>query len=245
MHMLAALASLLVLAIATTIVLAVRAINPKAAVRVGLGLAAWLAFTAALGASGVLMHFESKPPRLLVAVAAGVALFTYATRTATAKSILAQMPRSWPVGMHTMRIPIELGLWSLFLHERIPVVLTFEGRNFDVLVGITAPIIALFFAKKRAVLLAWNVGSLMLLANIVVLAVSSFPGTPIHIDWPGPVNTVVAEFPFVWLPTFLVPVALFSHVVSLRQVAAWSDAPPRSDAERDETSRAAARISSS
>jgi hypothetical protein len=26
------------------------------------------------------------------------------------------------------------------------------------------------------------------------------------------------EWPFVWLPTFLVPVALFGHILSLRQL---------------------------
>jgi hypothetical protein len=99
--------------------------------------------------------------------------------------------------------------------------MTFEGRNFDVFSGITAPFIAYFgFRKKtlnRKIILAWNFICLALLVNIVVNAFLSAP-TPVQqfaFDQP---NIAILYFPFSWLPTFIVPVILFGHLVSIRRL---------------------------
>jgi hypothetical protein len=41
--------------------------------------------------------------------------------------------------LHIIRIPVELGLYWLFIYKAIPQLMTFEGRNFDILVGLTVP----------------------------------------------------------------------------------------------------------
>jgi len=33
-----------------------------------------------------------------------------------------------------------------------------------------------------------------------------------------PANTMIAHLPFIWLPAFVVPVAYFLHIVSLKQL---------------------------
>lgn len=183
---------------------------------------AWLGTTATVAATGALRDFDARPPRLMLLVVGSFALVTITTRTATFRALLAATPPSWPVALMAMRVPIEIGLWGLFVSGQLPVHLTFEGRNFDVLVGASAPFVAWALARGKlgkAGLVAWNVASLGLLANIVGMAVTTIPG-PLHLPWPGVSNTVVADFPWVWLPTFLVPVALFGHVASLRQVLA-------------------------
>lgn len=108
-----------------------------------------------------------------------------------------------------------------FLHKSIPQLMTFEGRNFDIIAGLTAPVIYYFgYIKKvfpKSVLLTWNIICLVLLLNIVVNAVLSAP-TPIQqfaFDQP---NTGVLYFPFVWLPGFIVPVVLLAHIVSIRSL---------------------------
>jgi hypothetical protein len=68
----------------------------------------------------------------------------------------------------------------------------------------------------RAGVVLWNLAGLGLLANIVVIALRSAPG-PLNAGWGGVPNTAIAEVPFVWLPAFLVPLAVLGHVVSLRQ----------------------------
>ena len=58
---------------------------------------------------------------------------------------------------------------------------------------------------------------LALLLNIVGVAMLSVPG-PLRVFMNEPANTIIAEWPFVWLPAFVVPVALWSHLLSLRQL---------------------------
>ena len=58
---------------------------------------------------------------------------------------------------------------------------------------------------------------LLLLANIVVVAILSAP-LPFRQFFNEPANTVIADFPWVWLPGVLVPVAYALHLLSWRQV---------------------------
>ncbi len=189
--------------------------------RVGLGIGAWLGLLALVARSGALANFEARPPRMFFVLGGALALFTYATTRPVVARLLEAAPRAWLVGLQSMRVPIELGLFGLYAAGRLPRHLTLEGRNFDVLVGLSAPLVALALSRGRLGrrgLVAWHVASLALLVNIVGMAITTMPG-PLHLAWPGVSNTIIAEWPFVWLPGFLVPVALFGHVLSLRQLA--------------------------
>ena len=101
--------------------------------------------------------------------------------------------------------------------------MTFEGRNLDILVGITGPIVALLYERKGAAMrkwvVVWNFFGLALLMNILVVAVLSFP-TPFRYFMNEPANYLVTEFPFVWLPGILVTIAYSMHFFSLKQL--WS-----------------------
>ena len=123
--------------------------------------------------------------------------------------------------LHTIRIPVELALYCLFIAKTIPQIMTFEGRNFDIIAGLTAPIIFYFgFIKNKIsdrLLIIWNVLSLVLLINIIVIALLS-ANTPLQqfaFDQP---NIALGHFPFNWLPSIIVPLVLFSHITSLRQI---------------------------
>jgi hypothetical protein len=104
--------------------------------------------------------------------------------------------------------------------------MTFEGRNFDILSGITAPIIFwLAFRKgkiKRPLLIIWNIFALILLFNIVTHAILSFPFPFQQMAFDQP-NRGVLYFPFIWLPTVVVPVVLFAHLISLWKLFKDSD----------------------
>jgi hypothetical protein len=220
----------LVLLVALLIVLAVRGAARRAGftasdvkavtLRAAVLFPMWLGVTTVVAASGVLLKFDARPPPLMLLVAGSLVFFTLMTRGPTVRRLLDAAPHWWAIAIHSMRVPVELGLWSLFVAGRMPMHLTFEGRNFDVLVGITAPFVALGLARGylgRRAALVWNIGSLALLANIVGMAITTVPG-PLRLAWPGAPTTIPVEWPFVWLPTFLVPVALFGHILSLRQL---------------------------
>jgi hypothetical protein len=123
--------------------------------------------------------------------------------------------------LNIIRIPVEIVLFWLFLNKAIPELMTFEGRNFDIIAGITAPIIAYFGLVKgkinRKTILIWNFICLGLLVNIVVNAFFSAPSPIQKFAFEQP-NIAILNFPFSWLPTLIVPIILFGHLVSIRQL---------------------------
>jgi hypothetical protein len=204
-----------------------RASLPRAtAVRLGVGtgaaIAGWLVFTAWLAAAGRLAKWDTVPPRVAFLPLSVLATMLVVSRTHTFGRLVEALPLAWPIALQTFRVVVELLLWGLFTQGRIPERMTFGGRNFDILVGLSAPLVAWGVATgriRRVGAVVWNIAGLALLANIVVLALRSAPG-PFNAGWGGVSNTAIAEAPFVWLPAFLVPLAVAGHVVSLRQALA-------------------------
>ncbi len=182
-------------------------------------LGLWLAVTAALANAGVVSDWTARPPRvpLLPLTFLGTSLLL--GRTATVRALVGATPRAWPVLAQTFRVPVELTLFALYAAGRAPVQVTFEGRNLDILVGLTAPLMAWWVWRRRAspaLVVGWNVLGLAILANTVVTVLTSTPG-PMHRPWPGAPFTALAAWPLVWLPAFLAPLAVLLHVVSLQQ----------------------------
>lgn len=123
--------------------------------------------------------------------------------------------------MHTIRIPVEIVLFYIYTEGLIPVEMTFEGYNYDIISGLSAPVMYyLVFVTERIGkrgLLIWNIVCLGLLLNILTIAVLS-ANTPFQrmaFDQP---NIGVAYFPFVWLPAVIVPVVFYSHLASISQL---------------------------
>lgn len=191
----------------------------RLALIVSAGLALWLAVTALLAHTGFLGVWTSLPPRWPLLPATAFIAIAVVMRAHGTKTLLTNTPLHWPVAAQSFRVGVELAIFALYCEARAPRQVTFEGRNYDILVGITAPLLAWWVARQRASpkrVLLWNVVSLAVLANTVVTVASSTPG-PLHRDWPGIPFTDIATWPVVWLPAFLMPLAVFLHVVSLHQ----------------------------
>jgi hypothetical protein len=122
---------------------------------------------------------------------------------------------------HIVRIPVELVLFWLFLHHTIPAAVTFKGRNFDILSGLSAPFIYYFgFVKNKLsdrILIAWNCACLALLLFVVANAVLALPGRFEQLGFEQP-NIALGYFPFILLPACVVPLAMFSNFAALRQL---------------------------
>jgi hypothetical protein len=117
--------------------------------------------------------------------------------------------------LHFVRILVELGLFGLAAYNVIPKSLTFEGRNFDILIGLTAPAIYYFgFVKaklSKSVMIVWNIVGLAFLFNVVFSTVY----TVLVLKQP---NFALGYFPFFLLPSLIVPLVLFSHLASIRRL---------------------------
>jgi hypothetical protein len=183
----------------------------------------WLAIQGFLTLKNVYnTDLNAMPPKIvLFGIAPTIITMVLLFATVKGKQFVDSLPLKNITYLNTIRIPVELVLFWLFLNKAVPQLMTFEGRNFDILAGISAPFVAYFaFSKEKIspkMLLAWNVFCLGLLANIVVLAFFSAP-TPLQKFAFEQPNIGIINFPFSWLPTFIVPIVLFGHLTSIRQL---------------------------
>lgn len=181
-------------------------------------MALWLTLTAAVASSGALEPTTTLPPwplPLLLVIALGAAVAWLSGERA--RRLLAATSLSSLIGLASFRVLVELFLHVAYLQGKLPREMTWEGRNFDVVVGLSAPLVA-WLAWRGALdwrlLAAWNVAGVVVLAHTVGVAIASMPG-PQQVFF-GPVTSpLVARAPFVWLPAVLVPIAIAAHVAAL------------------------------
>jgi len=180
----------------------------------------WTVVVSGLSLSGVLSDFTSVPPKLFVVLLVPLVTIILVVRTETVKIILQHTEPSSILVLQSFRIAVEILLWLLFIQSLAPVQMTFEGRNLDVLSGLTALPVAWLASRENLSpfwMATWNVVCLGLLINILATAVLSMP-TPLRVFMNEPANTIVSRFPVVWLPALLVPMAYGLHFLSLRQL---------------------------
>lgn len=184
-----------------------------------ISLIIWAIVTAALSLAGILSDFSSFPPKLFITLIIPLVTIIWVVRTNAMKEILKHTPPQSIIWIQSFRVIVEILLWRLFVDNLAPVQMTFEGRNFDVVSGLTAIVVAILVTNKKLsapIVIAWNFLGLGLLINIVAIAITSMP-TPLRVFMNEPANTIVTKFPIVWLPALLVPLAYGLHFLSLRQ----------------------------
>ena len=181
-------------------------------------LSFWIFFQAILALNGFFINSTAFPPRVFFFGVFPAFLMIIAYFIFFRQNFIEKLPLKLLTLLSIIRIPVEIVLLLLFQNHFVPQSMTFEGRNFDILSGITAPIIYYFAFRGRQVnrplLIGWNIFALCLLFNIVIIAVLAFPSMnpqlPLELQ-----NRAVSYFPFIWLPTVVVPIVLFSHLASL------------------------------
>jgi hypothetical protein len=182
----------------------------------------WLALTGLMAYRGLFTDTSSMPPKLIFAIVPAVLFIIIFLFSKKGQEFCGQLDLRMLTLLHVVRIPVELVLYWLAAHKAVPELMSFEGRNFDILSGLTAPVI--YFVcfkgsvlKRRGLLLIWNFICLALLFNIVINAIlaAPFPFQQFAFDQP---NIAVLYFPFIWLPAFIVMAVLFSHLVAIKRL---------------------------
>lgn len=185
-------------------------------------LAGWIGIVSVISLSGYIQDFGAMPPRLFPFLLVPLLLLVWLLRRKRTLVLLKAIPPQWFLYIQVFRIPVELFLWQQFILRLTPIQMTLEGQNLDILVGISGPLVGalLTYTRKQwaiATALVWNVLGLCLLLNIVVIAILSFP-SPMRTFMNEPANTLITEFPIVFLPLLLVPLAYYMHAFSIRQL---------------------------
>lgn len=119
--------------------------------------------------------------------------------------------------LHIVRIPVEIVLYYLFLHKMIPELMTFEGRNFDIIAGVTSPIIGFLYLKNKVgnpIMLIWNIICLCLILFILFNGILSaeLPFQQFGFEQP---NKAINYFPFILLPSVIVPLVIYTHLIDI------------------------------
>lgn len=195
----------------------------KLATPIFIGSTIWLTIQAVLAFKNIyIADTNSFPPKIVLnGILPTILTIILLFATSKGRHFIDSLPLKNLTYINIVRIPVEIVLFWLFLNKAIPELMTFEGRNFDIVAGITAPIIAYFGLTKmklsRQTILIWNFVCLGLLINIVVSAIFSAPSPIQKFAFDQP-NIAILNFPFSWLPTFIVPMVLFGHLTSIRQL---------------------------
>lgn len=182
-------------------------------------LTGWMTIQSAIAATGFFSDTKTFPPRFVLLIAVPMIGMITSFSIKKGKAFVDGFDVKTLTLLHSVRIAIEMVLFWLFLNKVMPQLMTFEGRNFDLISGITAPLVYYLGFVKRKIgmkaMLAWNFISLTILLFTVSNAVLSAP-TPFQkfaFDQP---TVAVLYFPFVWLPGIVVPLVIFSHLITIR-----------------------------
>lgn len=190
---------------------------------------AWIILQTVLAVSGVYLDLEAMPPRLMIANMPALILIAVLFLTNSGRKFIDSLDLRKLTYLSTLRIPVEITLVLLFHYGVLSQLQTFEGANFDILAGITAPVVGfLAFRNGRrntTMLWVWNILSLLLLLNIVVISILAFPFPmqQLAFDQSG---IAMLYFPFNLLPTVVVPIVLLCHLAAFRQLMKSPKAPP-------------------
>jgi hypothetical protein len=180
----------------------------------------WVIIQALTGISGFYHLSKDVPPKLPLLVGPPTVLIIILFLIKKGRSFIDRLSLADLTLVHGVALFVELVLYFLFVYKYVPKSMTFEGSNFDIFSGITAPVVYYFgFAKKRlsrAVLIIWNLICLMLVINASRLAVLSMP----NFGQTGaePPDMALGLFPYILLPAVIVPIVLFAHLASIRQL---------------------------
>lgn len=198
-------------------------LTQKKATPIFIGLTIWLIIQAVLTLNNIYNSDTTTfPPKIMLfGILPAFLTIPLLFFTKNGKQFIDSLPLKNLTYQNIVRIPVEIILFWLFLNKAIPELMTFEGRNFDIIAGITAPLIAYFGLTKnrlnRQTILIWNFICLGLLINIVVNALFSAPSPIQKFAFDQP-NIAILNFPFSWLPTVIVPIVLLGHLASIRQL---------------------------
>lgn len=182
-----------------------------------IGATLWVVIVSVASYSGLLLPRGGRPVAFALVVVSVVALGLVMARSRVGERLAANTPLAALIAFQAFRLPLELAMHRAYTEGLMPVQMSYSGRNFDIVTGATAVIVALALRAgivSRAVAYAWNVVGLVLLINVVTIAILS---TPVFAYFgPDRLNVWVMWMPYTLLPAVMVLAAWAGHLVIFR-----------------------------
>ncbi len=195
---------------------------------IGVGcIAVWLCYAGAMGYSGIVGDPTRMPPGIVLLLAPIIAFVAIVLgRSPVGRKLAAIVPLSTIFALQTFRVGVELTISSLHEQGLIPRLLTLAGGNVEILVGLSAPLIAFIVTRGafgKRIAFVWNLVGLLSLLNVATRAVLTAPG-PLNLIHAELLNIAMGMFPFSFIPGFMAPLAMMLHVVAFRALRAVKSA---------------------
>src|SRR3989344_4454144 len=140
------------------------------------------------------------------------------------RAVVDLMPVHWLIAIQFYRI-VGYSFFDLYERGLLPATFALSSGWGDIIVGVTAPIVALAwylklsFARKLAI--AWSVVGIVDLMVAISMGILSYPD-PVQVLGTTPSTALMALFPMAVIPLFAVPLALLLHFFTLRLVVKTS-----------------------
>jgi hypothetical protein len=177
----------------------------------------WMSGTWIAASTGVLRRWEATPPPFALLLLAIVTLGFLIAFSRYGRLLATGLPLWTLIAVQGFRLPLELCMHAMYERGIMPVQMSYSGRNFDIVTGVSALIVAALARTGRAprwLVATWNVVGLALLVNVVGIALLSTPRFPYF--GTDRLNVWVTYPPFVWLPAVMVLAALAGHLLIFR-----------------------------
>lgn len=177
----------------------------------------WVVVVSAAALSGAFNPAQRPPVFFVLMLLSVLAIGIMLARSETGVRLARSLPLAVLVAFQAFRFPLELAMHRAYSEGLMPIQMSYSGRNFDILTGITALVLGIALAVSRVphwVVRLWNVLGLVLLANIVGVAILSTPVFALF--GPDRLNVFVMRMPYVLLPAVMVLAAWAGHLIVFR-----------------------------
>jgi hypothetical protein len=164
----------------------------------------WCVSAVLLGASGVIASLHPPVPQVILFGLVALLLIAYGF-SSEFRLWISSIPLAWLVSVHLIRF---VGFYFLWLYKRaqLPFAFAVLGGWGDIVVATLALVLLVVRPASRAIYHIWNT---LGLADILFVVSTA---TRLALADPASMATLL-RFPLSLLPTFIVPLIIFTHVV--------------------------------
>ncbi len=181
-----------------------------------ISLLIWVTLSHALG---ILKIFRVASPFVpLIALGVPIITIKFLSKSQTFSKLVNVLPNHWIIGIQVFRL-LGIVFITLYIAGVLPGEFAIPSGVGDIIIGITAPLIAfLYFIKNlyaRKLAAIWNYLGIADLVIAIVMGSITAPTMVQVLSFDLP-NEPIISYPLVTIPTFAVPFSLILHFISLR-----------------------------
>ena len=181
-------------------------------------LLAWFLVVSILGMTDFFSKNPLFAPWLLISFLILFQLLRMAYNSQIVKTAAENVSQPWITAIQIYRV-VGVGFIFLYFQGVLPAWFAFPAGIGDMIVGITAPFVAvLYYLKKpysRKLAIWWNIIGIADLVIAIATGMTGFP-RPIQFVPVTPSTEPISLFPLMIIPLFAVPLAFLLHFCSLR-----------------------------